>query len=195
MVDENVEYDLKKREIAAKFKEYFFNFGMVDTIITQVTSDMHISKKTFYKYFKGGKQECLYYIFALIAEESLTELTLKNLGDSSFQDQFHSMLKHIFPIVIPFVAGNKAQIEADFLLENQIVGEAFKDIFGPVIKNLLMQGKDAGEFKFRDLDLIYDAVTALIRNSMVSIHQNLASAEKLLEIEDETIKLILKILG
>ncbi|TFH27942.1 MAG: TetR/AcrR family transcriptional regulator [Promethearchaeota archaeon] len=72
-MDDNSEQ--KKLDIAAKFKECFFTYGMVDTIVTQVTQDMHISKKTFYKYFKGGKQECLYYIFANIAEESLSELT------------------------------------------------------------------------------------------------------------------------
>ncbi|MHA1675463.1 MAG: TetR/AcrR family transcriptional regulator [Promethearchaeota archaeon] len=188
------EYDLKKRAIAAKFKECFFEYGMVDTIITQVTQDMHISKKTFYKYFKGGKQECLYYIFVNIAEESLSELTSQINADSSFQNQFHSVLERMFTIVVPFVEGNKAQTEADYLLENQIVGEAFSKIFEPAIKNLLKQGKLAGEFEFRDLDLMYRAITALIKKSTVLIHQDLSLPDRRHEIEEETIRLIMKIL-
>ena len=73
MVDRSGQFE-KKKAIAAKFKEYFFNYGMVDTIISDVTQDMHISKKTFYKYFPGGKQECLYYIFFEIAKQSKKEI-------------------------------------------------------------------------------------------------------------------------
>ena len=60
----------KKQEIAQIFLEYFYKHGMVNTIVSDVAKEMHMSKKTIYKYFSGGKEECLYFIFYQIATES-----------------------------------------------------------------------------------------------------------------------------
>ncbi|TFH27941.1 MAG: hypothetical protein E4G98_05710 [Promethearchaeota archaeon] len=111
----------------------------------------------------------------------------------TIKNQLHSVLERMFTIVFPFVVGNKAQTEADYLLENHIVGDAFSKTYEPVIKNLLMQGKMTGEFEFKDVDLIYDAITAIIKRSTVLIHQDLSVSERQREIEEETIRLILKI--
>ncbi|MHA1919105.1 MAG: TetR/AcrR family transcriptional regulator, partial [Promethearchaeota archaeon] len=57
----------KKEEIADMFLKFFLKNGMVKTIVNDVAKELRMSKKTIYKYFKGGKQECLYFIFSKIA--------------------------------------------------------------------------------------------------------------------------------
>ena len=52
----------KKDLIAETFLKFFLRHGMVQTIINDVAQELHMSKKTLYKYFPGGKEECLYYI-------------------------------------------------------------------------------------------------------------------------------------
>ena len=60
----------KKQEIADKFMEFFLRHGMVKTIVNDVSKELHMSKKTIYKYFKGGKQECLYFIFSKVGQQA-----------------------------------------------------------------------------------------------------------------------------
>ena len=60
----------KKEEIAKckNFMEYFLKFGMKKTIVDDVVKSLGMSKKTIYKYFKGGKEEALYFFYRKIAD-------------------------------------------------------------------------------------------------------------------------------
>ena len=50
----------KKQEIADKFMEFFLRHGMVKTIVNDVSKELHMSKKTIYKYFNGVlKDKCI----------------------------------------------------------------------------------------------------------------------------------------
>ena len=79
--DQNFE---KKQEIANKFMEFFLKHGMVKTIVNDVSKELHMSKKTIYKYFKGGKQDCLYFIFSNIGQQAriIIEKEIINLATS-----------------------------------------------------------------------------------------------------------------
>lgn len=184
----------KKDQIAAEFKEYFFAHGMVDTIITEVVKNMHISKKTFYKYFPNGKQECLYYIFSLIAQESLQEITQNLIPIPNASDRLRSILEQIYQLVLPYVYGNKAQTEEDYLRENQIVGESYKITFEPLIKDTLIKGKEKGVFQFPDVDLLFEAISSLMQKSFSLIHRNQEDPKKEEEITQQTLMMIFKLL-
>ncbi|WP_457558873.1 TetR/AcrR family transcriptional regulator [Candidatus Harpocratesius sp.] len=199
MIDrsENLE---KKKAIASKFKEYFFNFGMVDTIISDVTQDMHISKKTFYKYFPGGKQDCLYFIFYDIAKESKNEIDQilsdkTNFAKIKSAEILSILFQKIYEMVLPYVYGNKAQTKEDYLIENQIVGNAYADVFSDTIKKFLSQGKEADQFHFSNLDLTYEAITAIVKKSIALIYDVQQEKSQVTTIQQETIELILKILN
>ncbi|MHA1776302.1 MAG: hypothetical protein DRO88_08500 [Promethearchaeia archaeon] len=194
MVDRSGQFE-KKKAIAAKFKEYFFNYGMVDTIISDVTQDMHISKKTFYKYFPGGKQECLYYIFFEIAKQSKKEIEQVITSSETIAKNLSNLFQKIFELVLPYVYGNKAQSREDYLIENQIVGNAYADVLSDTIKGFLRRGREANQFHFDNLDLTYEAITAIVKKSIALIHDIQNEKEEVATIQQETIDLILKILN
>ncbi|WP_371804704.1 TetR/AcrR family transcriptional regulator [Candidatus Lokiarchaeum ossiferum] len=162
----------KKEIIAETFLKFFLQHGMVQTIINDVAKELHMSKKTIYKYFRGGKEECLYFIFSNIATESLKHLEndLNDIPDP--KEKLIYSLKHIFGLAVPYVLGNAAEKEEDFLLENQIVGESFRDVFQNKLKMIIHEGIEKKEFHVKDVELSFHFIYGIITESMVVVHQN-----------------------
>lgn len=179
----------KKELIAETFLKFFLQHGMVQTIINDVAKELHMSKKTIYKYFRGGKEECLYFIFSNIAAESLKTLekNLRNISDA--QDKLVFSLKHIFGLAVPYVLGNAAVKEEDFLLENQIVGESFRDVFQDKLKMIIQEGNEMEIFHVDDIDLSFRFIYGIITESMVIVHQN-PSRNILSEVTEAILKVI-----
>ena len=162
----------KKELIAETFLKFFLQHGMVQTIINDVAKELHMSKKTIYKYFRGGKEDCLYFIFSNIASESLKQLEneLKNFSDP--QEKMIFSLKHIFGLAVPYVLGNAAVKEEDYLIENQIVGESFRDVFQDKLKMIIQEGNEKDKFHVKDIELSFRFIYGIITESMVIVHQN-----------------------
>ena len=182
----------KKDLIAETFLEFFLQQGMVPTIIGDVASFLHMSKKTIYKYFPGGKEECLYYIYRNVAAESLQklEIELNTISISDPQKQLITTITHVYDLAAPAVIKNAAEKEKDYMIENQIVGDAFRDVFQVPLRRIVQEGMDRGTFQVEDIDITLRFMYGIITESMVLIHQN--PEKNLLK---ETIQGILKIVS
>jgi AcrR family transcriptional regulator len=183
------EIESKKEIIAQKFLEYFLKHGMVKTMINDVAKDLHMSKKTIYKYFVGGKQECLYYLFFKIGRNAVESVEPIIKSTDPILKRFETVLQFVFKTAVPYVLGNRAENEEDYLIENLIVGQAFKDAFRNPISRILLEGKNLGDFHFDDLELTFLAIYGMILQSMELIHSQQTN-----KIQSEVISLILKIL-
>ena len=167
--DENAE---KKQIIAEKMLEYFLKHGMVKTIVNDVAKDLHMSKKTIYKYFHGGKSECLYFIYFNLAKKSCDLIQRQMESNSSPHQQIEHIIDNIFETAVPYVLGNAATKEEDYLVENQIVGQAFRDAYRPLIVHIIEEGKKLGDFSFDESELTFIAIYGIIFESMAKIHQH-----------------------
>lgn len=178
----------KKEEIANEFMTYFRKYGMKKTIVDDVVKSLGMSKKTIYKYFKGGKEEALYFFFRKIADLHVEHLENElNLIPSS-QEKLGYVIKQIYSISRPHVEANVADAE-DYVIENEIVGSAFQDAYQNIVKKLLISGIEAKEFKQMDVELIIHLIYGMVLESMKLIHQNHSR-----NVEDEVIDAIGKIL-
>ncbi|QEE16875.2 TetR/AcrR family transcriptional regulator [Promethearchaeum syntrophicum] len=184
--DQNFE---KKQEIANKFMEFFLKHGMVKTIVNDVSKELHMSKKTIYKYFKGGKQDCLYFIFSNIGHQArmIIEKDIMNL--SSSWEKIEYLIRQIYEVSVPYVLGNAAENDEDYVVENRIVGNAFKDVFQDLFIKNINQGINKKEFSTSNANQTFNFIYGVILESMIMIHDDPA-----INILDQVIKTVRKIL-
>lgn len=126
---EDAETRQKRDEIAEIFMRHFQTYGMKGTIISDVAKEMGISKKTLYRYFKGGKSEALYYFFHRIANLniSIIEPEIRSLSPPK---QLFFIIRQIIKQGKPYVLANVVKTEEEYSIENEIVGRAFRDAYG-----------------------------------------------------------------
>jgi AcrR family transcriptional regulator len=178
----------KKEEIANAFMEYFLKFGMKKTIVDDVVKSLGMSKKTIYKYFKGGKEEALYFFYSKIANAHVIQLENEIISISLIKEKLRHVIRQIYGISRPHVEANVAD-EDDYVIEAEIVGSAFKSAYQDIIKKLIIAGIESKDFKTADLELTIQLIYGMILESMRLVHQNHSR-----EVEDDVIDAIMKIL-
>ena len=177
--DQNYE---KKQEIADKFMEFFLRHGMVKTIVNDVAKELHMSKKTIYKYFKGGKQECLYFIFSKVGQQAYKTIEKDIMNLPTSWEKIKYIIIKIFEISIPYVLGNVADKEEDYIAENIIGGKAFKDVFQDLFIKILNEGIEKNEFSIINVKQAFNFIYGGLLECMVMIHdeQSTCSVDSIL---------------
>ena len=182
----------KKEEIAdkisKKFHEYFLQYGMKKTIVDDVVRSLGMSKKTIYKYFKGGKEEALYFFYRKIADAHVIQLENKISSISSVKEKLRYVLQQIYEISRPHVEANVAA-EDDYAVEAEIVGSAFKEAYQDILKNTILEGIQSKVFNSVDVELTINLIRGMILESLRIVHQNHSR-----QVEDNVIDAIMKIL-
>ncbi|TFG19926.1 MAG: TetR/AcrR family transcriptional regulator [Promethearchaeota archaeon] len=178
----------KKEEIANAFMEYFLKYGMKKTIIDDVVRSLGMSKKTIYKYFKGGKEEALYFFYRKIADAHVLQLESEIKSIPSVQDKLKVVLQQIYGISRPHVEANVAD-EDDYAIEAEIVGSAFKEAYQEILKNTIIEGIQSRVFQSVDVELTIHLIRGIILESLRLVHQNHSR-----QVEDASIDAIMKIL-
>jgi len=168
-LDHNFE---KKQEIAEKFWEFFLKHGMVKTIVNDVSKEMHMSKKTIYKYFKGGKQECLYFIFSNIGQQARIIIEKEIMNFVTSWEKIEYTIKKIFEIFVPYVLDNVADKGEDYIAENLIGGKAIKEVFQDLFIGILNEGINNDEFSIGNIRQIFNFICGIISESMIMIHND-----------------------
>lgn len=179
----------RKEVIAQKFFDFFLQNGMVDTIISDVASSLHMSKKTIYKEFPNGKEEILYFIYAELAKLKVTKWLPSLNKLSNVAKKLETLLSLIFDTAVPHVLRNVAKSDYDYLLENRIVSSAFRDIFGKLILEYLAKGSATNEFDIQDPQLTFRFIYSIMSEAMVYIHET-----KNIEIKKQVLNQIFKLL-
>jgi AcrR family transcriptional regulator len=190
MSAENAEGDFehkteeKKRLIADTFWNYFLKNGMVRTIINEVANELHISKKTVYKYFPNGKEEILYYIFQKIASDAIPKNLEELQSKQKARDKLLCVIDRVIELAVPYVLGNASQNEQEYLAENRVVGDAFLCVYREHIRNILEEGKNNGEFDLDDPEISISLIYGLILEAMVLVRRSIGNQQQILKIKN-----------
>ena len=142
-----------KDEIAAKFMELAFRHGYRRTAVEDVARELHISKKTIYEHF-AGKQDLLRYALELGArqqrarvESLLTEPTALGL------------VQQVIGIAL---ADTRRFYESQPHEEmSEPTAQINELVFAPMVRDLLVQGVESGEFDVPDPDATAAFVVAM----------------------------------
>ena len=137
-----------REEIAQKFMELAFRFGYRRTAVEDVARALHISKKTIYEYFPT-KQALLQYALELGAQGQRLRV------ESMLTEQ--TALGRALEVASIALADARAFFESspneEMVEPPELQAQINERVFGPMVRELLVQGVEAGEFEVPDVDM------------------------------------------
>jgi AcrR family transcriptional regulator len=174
----------QKQAIADTFQKHFQHFGFKKTSVDDISNELHISKKTIYQYF-STKEEIFYYVVSQIAHQYLKGMEDNLKQSSTFREKLAQLIHMIFDEAKKWLRTNDA---FEFRYKYEIAELAFKDAYSELMKQLLQQGIEAGEFVSVPVEL-----TVRMMQGMISESMRLVSANPDLAVEDHLTSAILKL--
>lgn len=136
-----------KDEIAKKFSELAFRFGYRRTAVEDVARELHISKKTIYDHF-SSKDDLLHYALELGAREQRARV-------ESLLTQT-TVLGRMQQVVGIALADARRFFESrpheEMVEPPEIQAQVNALVFGPMVRDLLVEGVVTGEFDMPDPD-------------------------------------------
>jgi AcrR family transcriptional regulator len=174
----------QKQAIADTFQKHFQHFGFKKTSVDDISNELHISKKTIYQYF-STKEEIFYYVVSQIARQYLRRMESELAQFPTQRKKLAQLIHMIFSEAKKWLKENDA---FEFRYKYEIAELAFKDAYSELMKQLLQQGIEAGEFASAPVDLTVRMIQGMISESM-----RLVSANPDLAVEDHLTSAILKL--
>ncbi len=137
-----------KEEIAATFGEVVFRYGYRRASVDDVARALHISKQTIYEHF--GSKEGLY--------RGAVELwaTQQRRRVESLITETSALGRLAEVTAIAFADARRGLAEnprADAAEPPEIVAEVNERVFGPMLRDLIVQGNQAGELHVKDPEM------------------------------------------
>ena len=179
-----MEDSIQKEAIAEAFKKHFVHFGFKKTSVDDISNELHISKKTIYQCF-NTKEEIFYYVVSQVARQYLKGMEQELAQFPAAQEKLTQLMHRIFGEARKWLKENDA---FEFRYKYEISELAFKDAYSELLKQLLQQGMDAGEFSSIPLDL-----TVRLMQGMISESMRLVAANPDLAVEEYLVGAILKL--
>jgi len=174
----------QKQAIADVFKRHFQHFGFKKTSVDDVSTELHISKKTIYQHF-NTKEEIFYFVVSQIARQYLKQMETQLAQLPTSEARLAHLIHLIFYEAKQWLKENDA---FEFRYKYEIAELAFKDAYSELLARLLQQGIDSGEFVVMPVDL-----TCRMIQGMISEAMRLVSADPDLEVETHLTDGILKL--
>jgi len=179
-----MEDSAQKQAIADAFKKHFQHFGFKKTSMDDISNELHVSKKTIYQYF-STKEEIFYYVVSQIAHQYLKSMESDLKQFPAYREKLTHLIQMIFGEAKKWLKQNDA---FEFRYKYEIAELAFKDAYSELMKQLLQQGIEAGEFSPVPVDL-----TVRMMQGMISESMRLATANPDLAVEEHLTGAILKL--
>lgn len=147
-----------QQQIADVFRRRMEEVGYTGTTLDDVARALRISKKTIYVHF-GGKRE----IYAYIVERQAAQEKARLAAMLAALPTCAARLEAAVRIVIDMGRRHVAETERDeWLAQYEVAADAFRKANGDVIRELVQEGMDSGEFPAGDARLVEQMVTAMV---------------------------------
>ena len=179
-----MEDSAQKQAIADAFKKHFQHFGFKKTSMDDISNELHVSKKTIYQHF-STKEEIFYYVVSQVAHQYLKGMESDLKQFPAYREKLTRLIQMIFGEAKKWLKQNDA---FEFRYKYEIAELAFKDAYSELMKQLLQQGIEAGEFSSVPVDL-----TVRMMQGMISESMRLATANPDLAVEEHLTGAILKL--
>lgn len=147
-----------QQQIADVFRRRMEEVGYTGTTLDDVARALHISKKTIYVHF-GGKRE----IYAYLVERQAAQEQARLAAMLAALPTCASRVEGAVRIVIDT---GRRHVEAtereEWLAQYEVAADAFRKANGDLLRELVQEGMDAGEFPAGDARLVEQMVTAMV---------------------------------
>jgi AcrR family transcriptional regulator len=159
-----------KDEIAEAFLGLAFRFGYRRTTIEDVARSLHISKKTVYESF-GGKADLLAYAVELAAAEQRRRVE-SLLTAPTAMGRVQQVVSIALGDVRAFYA---SQPHPEMIDPPEITAQVNEHVYGPMVRELLVAGVEAGEFQVEDPDTFAAFIVAIGMEAVRMIREDPSS--------------------
>jgi len=175
----------RKEDIANAFQRHFNHFGFKKTSVDDIAKELQISKKTIYQFF-DTKEEIFYFVVNRVAQQYVNRMRTDLAPLPTFQEKLAGLLREIFTQAKKWLRSNDA---FEFRYKYEIAELAFKDAYNVLFKELIEEGVQSNEFNEVPVEVTVRFVNGIVAESM-----RLVSANPDLEIEEQAIAAVEKLL-
>ncbi|MBN1370414.1 MAG: TetR/AcrR family transcriptional regulator [Anaerolineaceae bacterium] len=174
-----------KEAIADAFQKHFNHFGFKKTSVDDISNELHLSKKTIYQNF-STKEEIFYYVVSRVAREYVRGMEREIAGSVTAAGKLAALVRLIFSESKQWLKDNDV---FEFRYKQEIGELAFKDAYSGLLFSLVKQGMESGEFSTGQPEF-----TVRLIQGMISEAMHVVAANPSVEVEEQLIQSILKIL-
>lgn len=176
----------QKEQIAETFERFVARLGYAKTTLDDVARELHISKKTIYVHF-DGKRDIYASIVARQAKAEQARLRAMVAELPNHRARVEALLKFVVGSARAHIAETS---EAEWLHEYEIAADAFAKANGDLLREIVSEGIEAGEFADGDADLVRAMIEA-----MVLKYTLIVNAEPGYDRDNELIERVLRFIG
>jgi AcrR family transcriptional regulator len=175
-----------KEKITESFEKYYNQFGYKKTSVDEISKDLHISKKTIYKYFES-KDQIFDYLINRTADHFRELIEPKLCEFSNYEKKVEQLVLIIFQEMRNWLIESKDSF--DFRFKFDLTKKAFQQAYHDMARDLYVAGIENNEFSKRNIDLTIKFLDSILVEGMQLIHTNNDFG-----IEHDTASMILKLL-
>ena len=135
-------------QIAATFGELAMRYGYRRASVDDVARTLHISKQTIYEHF--GTKEGLYRASVELWARQQRRSVEARLTEAGALGRIEEVTKIAFADARRGFEANPRQEAGE---PPEIVAEVNSRVFGPMVRDLIVQGNEAGEFHVEDPEM------------------------------------------
>jgi AcrR family transcriptional regulator len=175
-----------REQIAEVFGRHVESFGYAKTNLDDVSSEMHISKKTIYAHF-GGKRDIYGYIVGRQADVERGRMKAQVASLPTCAAKVEMLLGFV-------IASARSHInetsQGEWLQEYEVAADAFRQAHGDLLRELVAEGIESGDFAAGDPDLVEQMVGAMALEYLL-----LVNADPSYDRDAELVERILRFIG
>lgn len=175
-----------KQRIADSFERHVQRFGYAKTTLDEVAAELRISKKTIYVHFDGKADIYRHVVEARAGiERGRMRATIAALPTR--RAQVEALLRFVVHMARTHIDETS---EAEWMEEFAIAADAFRKAHGDLMRSVVAEGIDAGEFPAGDADFVEKMVAAMVLEYLV-----LFNAAPGYDRDDELVERTLRFIG
>lgn len=157
-----------KLQIAEAFARQLAQVGYDRTTLDDISRELHISKKTIYVHFEG-KQDIYAFLVAGEAAREKAKLEATVAGLTGFAEKVGILLSLVLGSARAHIHETGRE---EWLREYEIAADAFRQANGELLRELIGQGMDAGEFASGDVVFVERMVAAMVLDYLVWVNED-----------------------
>ncbi len=148
----------QKDQIAQTFERHVARVGYAKATLDDVAKELHISKKTIYVHFDGKRD-----IYAAIVERQAATEQRKLRAMVAELPDHRARVEALLKFVIGSARAHIAETsESEWLAEYEIAADAFAKANGDLLREIVSEGIEAGEFVPGDAELVEKMCRAMV---------------------------------